>query len=501
MREKGSKLNLTNLRKSVVVLHCRSREEILMATTIAVQEKAAGNQVSVLDLSRFAFPSQFPHRGSFWKNRSLSNPSNILEYFENLDIEFVTPTSRIGSKEARVALLPFRQDVAEASLSTVQSELGDDFITGLSLSARLFVLLAKSRAFAAYRVLASYLESVGEAHVFVFNGRLLTCRMEVLAAKASNAKVSFYEHLDFPGFFYLGPVSPHDRIGMQLAAKNEVQKLSTQEIVRASEDWLAERSRAGSSVNPFSGRWAQEAASYAHEGRLPNQEIRSLTMFTSSTDEFAALGHGWNEARWNSQFEAFDALLGALDEPIEKIRIRIHPNLLNKSLSNYQRDMKQIRGLKKRWPEIQVILAGESTNSYDLMRASDLVVVANSTVGVEACLLGKSVVCTNSTYYDLIADVVRYHGEGDDLKVLTGTTPKVSSAQIWVAGMKSLVVRIDDSARLAFESVDQSRSFFAIALGFVTSLQGYTVFIEVKKKLRRLIILLLLEKLSHRALH
>jgi prephenate dehydratase len=150
---------------------------------------------------------------------------------------------------------------------------------------------------------------------------------------------------------------------------------------------------------------------------------------------------------------------------------------------------------------MQVILAGESTNSYDLMRASDLVVVANSTVGVEACLLGKRVVCTNSTYYDLIADVIRYHGEGDDLKVLTGKTPKISSAQIWVAGMKSLVVRIDDSARLAFESVDQSRSIFAIALGFVTSLQGYTVFIEVKKKLRRLVILLLLEKLSHRALH
>ena len=78
--------------------------------------------------------------------------------------------------------------------------------------------------------------------------------------------------------------------------------------------------------------------------------------------------------------------------------VRAHPDeFLKQSLETVASWLQQhpARGL----PNVALIPADEYVSSYDLIRASKLVVVYNSTIGLEAMILGKPVVCGGHTRY------------------------------------------------------------------------------------------------------
>jgi len=78
--------------------------------------------------------------------------------------------------------------------------------------------------------------------------------------------------------------------------------------------------------------------------------------------------------------------------------VRAHPDeFLKQSLETVASWLQEhpARGL----PNVALIPANEYVSSYDLIRASKLVIVYNSTIGLEAMILGKPVVCGGHTRY------------------------------------------------------------------------------------------------------
>jgi hypothetical protein len=141
---------------------------------------------------------------------------------------------------------------------------------------------------------------------------------------------------------------------------------------------------------------------------------QSLALFaTSSADETSSLDLDWNQASWGSQYDAFSAVWGQLKDVGLTPVLRVHPNLLNKNPRSTRREIQEIKKFRRLNPDFLIVWPASPVSTYRLISYSKVVVVDNSTVGLEASLEEIPVICTNSTSYDLIADITRVHGPQD----------------------------------------------------------------------------------------
>jgi len=206
-------------------------------------------------------------------------------------------------------------------------------------------------------------------------------------------QVNYYERGLKPNSYYFGEFSLLDRVKYQ---ESILQKYTENEVT----DWFMKRV-IEPSANEYSGLW-NKSETDAQNGKLT--QTRSMTIFSSSPDEFAFLGPDWHESEWTDQWEAYEAVIYKFSKTHD-ITIRLHPNSINKSYKERKRMSKSIRSLKNKFPHINVIPASSSTNTYDLIRKSEVVVVWYSTVGLEAVHMGVPVICLNSAEWDLVVDV------------------------------------------------------------------------------------------------
>lgn len=130
---------------------------------------------------------------------------------------------------------------------------------------------------------------------------------------------------------------------------------------------------------------------------------------TSSEDELAELGPIWRESSWPSQFEGFISVIERASRSGIDIVLRIHPHTREKSSSDRIRVRKFIKEVSSEYPEVTVVNAESSLSTYQLIEESDAVVVWNSTLGLESVFMGKPVACLQSSAYDQIADICRWH--------------------------------------------------------------------------------------------
>ena len=202
--------------------------------------------------------------------------------------------------------------------------------------------------------------------------------------------------------YFLAEYPIHDRIARQADfLKSSMTEAKVREI---SDSWLLPRTSATSRTNAFAGLWDDTLTVTSHEN----------VFFTSSTDEYWALGEQWHEDEWEDQYEAFDAILTCLEARGESdSALRIHPNLLNKSVRYVKRELERIRWISARHPDLVVIYPQEPVNSYRLVEGAKRVVVSMSTIGLEASAAGKPVWATSANSYDLIADIRRVLRPGD----------------------------------------------------------------------------------------
>jgi hypothetical protein len=209
----------------------------------------------------------------------------------------------------------------------------------------------------------------------------------------NHIKIFFYERGFKPDSYYAGETSLLDRVKMQ-------ELISNQEAGSAVLDWFANRI-IDPSANEYSGLWNKTELN-AKVGS--SAKTTGMTIFSSSPDEFAFLGPDWHESEWTDQWEAYNAVIRRFSNTYN-ITIRLHPNTINKSRMERKRTRKSVKNLKRIFPEVRVISASSSINSYSLIRESAIVVVWYSTIGLEAVSMEVPVICLNSSEWDLIVDV------------------------------------------------------------------------------------------------
>ena len=194
--------------------------------------------------------------------------------------------------------------------------------------------------------------------------------------------------------------------------------------------WLAERRTPLGRGNQFNESWRTSLST------LEESSEKIVTFFTSSADEFAELGPEWKEAKWKSQWDAFEFLIPLLHNQGFETILRVHPNLRNKHKTERKTVRNALEEFERKFSYLKVIDASSTIDSYCLVEISTAVIVWNSTIGLESSLMGKPTVCLSSCEYDLVADVHRWLSKEDvDVNKLINSSVDISKAGIFISGI------------------------------------------------------------------
>lgn len=286
--------------------------------------------------------------------------------------------------------------------------------------------------FGVYNCTLEILEKNKEINrIFVPNGRMADQRTFLIASKQQNPSIKtvFFEKGFRKDFYFVGEQSLLDRIAMQ----TEIRHSDYSPFLSAAATFFELR-RIDEGINEYIAGW--EGDSVVEDGDLNGQRV---TFFNSSNDEFMSLGTEWNDSDWESQWEAFEQVARYFLKSGSSLTLRMHPNGTNKSRRERSRERVALDAFKEKFPSIKVYKPQDKINSYKLIRESDLIVVWNSTIGLESSYMGKPVISLNASEWDLSVTNFRVRNS-DDLNRLIEKMPKVDTeaALKFIAGRISL---------------------------------------------------------------
>ena len=302
----------------------------------------------------------------------------------------------------RAAVTPEHRDALEQAL---ESELLTYFrldhipksAEARNLSGRL-----RSAMMETYAALTELWSHTPPDRVLIPNGRTSRQKAARLVAETMGLNVFLYENgRASPDSYYLGRTQPHDRVASQQEILDGFPLPQGRALETVADTWLTHRMAGSAGTNQFSDQWAPASAlSQKNAKRNP-----TAVFFASSFDEFLAFGPMWTIDEWSHQFEAFDLMMSILEDRGVELVLRLHPNLGTKSRQYFLREVRDILALQDRHPSLKIHWHNEPTNSYDLVRNADYVIVERSTIGLEASLMGKPVWVTQAAQWDMVADV------------------------------------------------------------------------------------------------
>jgi hypothetical protein len=244
----------------------------------------------------------------------------------------------------------------------------------------------------------------------IFNGRFFGENAAISAAKSLNMKILYHESSGRPQSYNVDTFSP-----LSLAGASEVFGIIRNEIEYAQiehigQKWFQDRQTGASpELMRIQKTWVKDYVGFP-------SGIKIATFFTTSDDEFLGLGKEWNFGSHKTQINAARSALKILKEAGYFTIVRIHPNTVNKATR-----------MTKQWLNLeyvdQVFLPLSNVDSYDLIQKSDLVVVAGSTIGIEAAYLGVKSASVGSAIYEgmnALLDLRGVHDVGSFEKKLDG---------------------------------------------------------------------------------
>ena len=297
------------------------------------------------------------------------------------------------------------------------------------------------------------MENESITHLLVPNGRFLDQFVFGHTPKILgkyHIKINYYERGLKPNTYFAGDFSLLDRVKYQ-------EMILSKYAGATVADWFENRV-IEPTANEYSGLWTKTELNLKnnYSDKTPN-----LTIFSSSPDEFAFLGPDWHESEWIDQWDAYKAVINKFSKT-HNVTIRLHPNTINKSYMERKRMRKSVNYLRNKFPNLTVISASSSVNSYALIRESAIVVVWYSTIGLEAVNMGVPVICLNSSEWDLVIDVNKVFSE-KSLEAIDAPLkpPDKDSAAKFLSGRLALDLPIQ--ARTVQESslrIDLSRHTF-----------------------------------------
>jgi len=154
------------------------------------------------------------------------------------------------------------------------------------------------------------------------------------------------------------------------------------------------------------------------KAKLPtniNLTKKVVTIFTSSDDEFVAMGDDYTNPFFPNQSAGvgYVAALYAENFPDTQLVIRMHPNLKGLEFGY----INSVKALKGKYVNVFVEYPESEVDSYELMKVSEKIIVFGSSMALEATFAGKPVALLSKTYYSL-ADVAHFPNSLQDIPAL-----------------------------------------------------------------------------------
>jgi len=252
-------------------------------------------------------------------------------------------------------------------------------------------LLAHLRSsFLVYRSVRTYIRTKSIDVAYVFNGRLANLRGAFRAAQAEGITCFTHDRgCDFNHYQLFENKLPHDLIGTEKriwsAWDNENPKAREaiggqffeERFKKVRQNWITFTE--DQELNVLPDGWSDHA--------------KNIVIFTSSEDEFVAIGDEWVNPLYSSQLEALKQIVHDLVDKNLKIYIRMHPNLKEVSASYVKDTMSLVA------PNLMVISPASEVDSYELLNRADRILTFGSMIGIEATYWGKASILAGPCFY------------------------------------------------------------------------------------------------------
>ena len=279
-------------------------------------------------------------------------------------------------------------DIGWGVASSAISMLRDPYVTPSRHRRLLVNLLAASLL-----VFDKTIEAIRDLQpevVVLFNGRFATTRAVQRAADSCGVRWTAHERGCDKNHYWLATGQIHNPEYFQKCIR---------------EAWSPDKQQAGHDFYRHRrGRIERDWHSYTSSqtsGRLPAQlrddRRRWIVYFSSSEDEYAAIGDTYFNPSFPTQGDAIRALAETVNAmPGYALCVRVHPHIARKS----EKEQEYWRSLQL--PGNLVVGPDEDIDSYALLEHAHAVCTYGSTVGVEATYWGKPSMLLGRAIYDVL---------------------------------------------------------------------------------------------------
>ncbi len=283
-------------------------------------------------------------------------------------------------------------DIGYGVLSSVISAFRDPEPDLGSPEMQLLVARLLVSSFAVYCSIKKLLRATPVDRMYVFNGRFAPLRAALRACQSLG--VDCYAHdrgCDLNHYATYRNTTPHDLDYIDAEIRSAWSRAASyqDERERLGSAFFLERSK-GIEQNWFTFVKRQQ------QGVLPanwDPARENIAVFTSSEDEFAAIGDSWKNPVYEDQNDGIKKILCSVPEENSHVYIRVHPNL--SGVQN--RQTREIATLSAQ--NLTVIPADSPVDSYALLRSASKAVTFGSTIGVEATFWGVPSILAGQCLY------------------------------------------------------------------------------------------------------
>jgi hypothetical protein len=229
--------------------------------------------------------------------------------------------------------------------------------------------------------------------VYLFNGRMAPMRAALRACEREGIPVYVSEvGCDEHHYSLTENAFPHN---IECREK-DIQQLweksphTYEQRVKIASDWFEARACPDVDKNRF--------IKSQQLGKLPeawDDSVHNIACFTSSSDEFAAIGKEWKNPLFEDQEQGLKWILEQTASRAQDLHIyvRMHPN--QQGVAN--EGTRQIRELVG--PHFTIIDPKSPISSYTLAQAADTVLTFGSSLGIESVYWGTPSVLVGSCFY------------------------------------------------------------------------------------------------------
>lgn len=226
--------------------------------------------------------------------------------------------------------------------------------------------------------------------VYVFNARFATLRACLRACEFKKVNCFVLEQgKDYRYYSIFPNVMPHS-IEFYTNEINRTWGEGEQEKIDAAINYYALRSQ---SKNDRVGFFTASQT----KGKLPENwdaKNQNITIFTSSEDEFVAIGDEWKNELYLHQADAIERITKDFESSDDfHFFVRIHPNLTGL----YNKSITDILEIKRN--NLTIILPNDDISTYDLMKQANKIITFGSSVGIEAAAFQKISILAGKTFY------------------------------------------------------------------------------------------------------